>query len=264
MEETLGETVCNRLTPIVIEDIHSSRARQTLPRDIIQLIQHSALFVPLKIREKVTGFLGAIDVEDIRLFREDYRPFLDILADYVSVALANATNFETIDRLSVTDDVTGFYNTRFLHRHLNRVLAEAEKKGKPVSLVFFDLDNFKRTVDAHGHLLGSKVLKEVAECVNGYLDEEDRVVRYGGDEYILILPSQDKDEALSKVQKIKDGMARTRFLRKEQINEAIKASFGIATFPQDASDKDELLRAADHYMYNSKRSGKNRITYNRA
>jgi diguanylate cyclase (GGDEF)-like protein len=258
--QRLCELVCKRMTSVVVEDILSSEARKTLPPRILELIRKSALFVPLKIGEKAVGFLGAVDVEDIHLFREEHRPFLEILADYVAVALANATNYETIDHLSITDDVTGFYNTRFLHRHLDHLLDLAARKDKAVSLVFFDLDNFKKTVDAHGHLLGSKVLKEVAAFVSRYLGEEDKMVRYGGDEYIIILPWQGREAALSKVRRIKGGLSRTRFLKNEGIKEKISASFGIATFPADASDKEDLLRQADHYMYQSKDSGKNRIT----
>jgi diguanylate cyclase (GGDEF)-like protein len=255
-----AETVCEALSPIVIEDVHAADWGSILPETLLGLINHSALFVPLRIQKKVTGLVGMIDVKDIHPFGEEHRPYLDILADYVSIALANATHYETIKRLSVTDDVTGFYNTRFLHQYLDEVLAEASDRGEPVSLVFFDLDHFKLTVDTHGHLLGSQVLREVAQFVNGFLDEEDRIVRYGGDEYIVILPWQGRDEALSKVQKIKEGLNRTCFLQAENICENVRASFGIATFPDDASDKNTLLKEADHYMYQSKRSGKNLIT----
>jgi len=255
-----AETVCQELSPTVIEDVHAAEWGAILPEPLLGLINHSALFVPLRMQKKVMGLVGMIDVKDIHPFRDEHRPYLDILADYVSIALSNATNYETIKRLSVTDDVTGFYNTRFLHQYLDEVLAEARDRGEPVSLVFFDLDHFKVTVDTHGHLLGSQVLREVAHFVNGFLGEKDRLVRYGGDEYILILPRQGRDEALSKVQMIKEGLNRTCFLKKENICENVRASFGIATFPDDAPDKGGLLKEADHYMYSSKRSGKNLIT----
>ena len=255
-----AETICQALSPIVIENVHVAGWGTILPETLFGLIGHSALFVPLRIQKEVVGLVGMIDVTDIHPYNEEHRPYLDILADYVSIALANATNYETIKRLSVTDDVTGFYNTRFLHQYLDEVLAEASQKGEPVSLVFFDLDHFKLTVDTHGHLLGAQVLREVAQFVNGFLGEKDRIVRYGGDEYIVILPWQGRDEALSKVQRIKDGLNRTCFLQKENICEEVRASFGIATFPEDAADKASLLREADHYMYSSKRSGKNLIT----
>lgn len=260
LSTSFAETISRELSPIVIENVHAAGWGAILPETLLGLISQSALLVPLKTQKKVMGLVGLIDVEDIQPYKEEHRPYLDILADYVSIALSNATHYETIKRLSVTDDVTGFFNTRFLHQYLDEVLAKATNRGEPVSLVFFDLDHFKVTVDTHGHLLGSQVLREVAHFVDGFLDEKDRIVRYGGDEYILILPYQGRDEALSKVQMIKEGLNRTCFLQKENICEEVRASFGIATFPEDAADKASLLREADHYMYSSKRSGKNLIT----
>ncbi len=163
-------------------------------------------------------------------------------------------------KLSVTDDVSGFNNTRYLHRYLDRFLGVPDAHDLELSLVFFDLDNFKRVVDTHGHLLGSKVLKEVAQAVHGELDEDDRIVRYGGDEFVVILPRQGKGLALEKVQRLKRALTSTAFLQKEKINARVTASFGLATFPHDAKDKRELLAAADDCLFRSKADGKNRIS----
>lgn len=163
-------------------------------------------------------------------------------------------------KLSVTDDVSGFNNTRYLHRYLDRVLGGPDAHEEELSLVFFDLDNFKRVVDTHGHLLGSKVLKEVAQAVHEKLEEDDRIVRYGGDEFVVILPRQNKDQAIAKVQRIKRAITSTAFLEKEKIKVHVTASFGLATFPHDAADKRELLAAADDCLFRSKADGKNRIS----
>lgn len=163
-------------------------------------------------------------------------------------------------KLSVTDDVSGFNNTRYLHRYLDRFLSAPDAHHVELSLVFFDLDNFKRVVDTHGHLLGSKVLKEVAQAVHHELDPDDRVVRYGGDEFVVILPRQGKGQALAKVQRMKDAITRTPFLQKEKINVHVTASFGLATFPHDAKNKRELLAEADDCLFRSKADGKNRIS----
>jgi diguanylate cyclase (GGDEF)-like protein len=162
-------------------------------------------------------------------------------------------------KLSITDDVTGFNNTRFLHQYLDQCLVQTSAESKKLTLVFFDMDNFKRVVDKHGHLLGAKVLKEVAEVVHSYLDTKDRIVRYGGDEYIVILPGQGGEEALSKVKAIQKGISSTLFLRKEEICLRLTASFGLATFPDDARDKKQLLMAADQCLFQSKEEGKDRI-----
>ena len=165
-----------------------------------------------------------------------------------------------LKKQSVTDDVTGFNNTRFLHQYLDRCLSSRSAKLEKLTLVFFDMDNFKQVVDKQGHLLGAKVLKEVAEVVHSHLDAEDRIVRYGGDEYIVILPGQSGDEALSKVRAIGRGISSTSYLQEEEINISVTASFGLATFPDDARDKKQLLMAADQCLFQSKKEGKNRIS----
>src|SRR5262249_58422764 len=164
-------------------------------------------------------------------------------------------------KLAVTDDVSGFNNTRYLHRYLDRLLEVPANRAQEVCLVFFDLDNFKRLVDKHGHLLGTKALREVAQTVAHQLDEDDRLVRYGGDEFIVILPRQSKDEALLKVARIQQAITSTEFLQKEGIGAHLTASFGLASFPTDAKDKRELLAEADRCLFRSKNSGKNRVSF---
>ena len=163
-------------------------------------------------------------------------------------------------KLAVTDDVSGFHNTRYLHRYLDRLMESASTKPVEVSLVFFDLDNFKRLVDAHGHLRGTKALREVAQAVHNVLHEDDRLIRYGGDEFIVILPRQSKAQAVRKVESMKRAITSTPFLQKEGINAHLTASFGLASFPHDARDKRELLAEADRCLFRSKTQGKDRIT----
>jgi diguanylate cyclase (GGDEF)-like protein len=163
-------------------------------------------------------------------------------------------------KLAVTDDVSGYHNTRYLHRYLDRLIEASSAKPAELSLVFFDLDNFKQLVDTHGHPLGAKTLKEVAQTVHHVLHEDDRLVRYGGDEFIVILPRQSKIEAVVKVEQMKKAISSTRYLQKESINARLTASFGIASFPDDAKNKRELLAEADRCLFQSKNEGKNRIT----
>jgi diguanylate cyclase (GGDEF)-like protein len=167
---------------------------------------------------------------------------------------------DRVMKLAVTDDVSGFNNTRYLHRKLDRLLEPSAGKAPTVSLVFFDLDNFKTLVDRHGHLCGTKALREVALAVAKALDEDDRLVRYGGDEFIVILPRQSKGEARVKVQRMKQLISSTAFLQKENIYAHLTASFGLASYPEDAGDKSELLARADKCLFQSKSEGKNRIS----
>lgn len=167
---------------------------------------------------------------------------------------------DIVQKLSLTDDVSGFFNTRFLHLHLEEILADPRARRQRVSLVFFDMDKFKSVVDTHGHLLGAKVLREVAELFDRHLDPEDRIVRYGGDEYVIIMPWQTKERAFEKVECLREVLNAAAFLQEEQINLHVTASFGVATFPDDAETKRGLLAEADHCLFESKRRGRNRVT----
>lgn len=167
---------------------------------------------------------------------------------------------DRVMKLAVTDDVSGFNNTRYLHRYLDRFFDGAAESPVELCLVFFDLDNFKTLVDTHGHLRGTKALREVAQAVNRVLEPDDRLVRYGGDEFIVILPRQTKAEAEAKVERMQRAIGETPFLQKEGIDAHLTASFGLACFPHDALDKHELLAEADRCLFQSKTEGKNRMT----
>lgn len=165
-----------------------------------------------------------------------------------------------LQQQSITDDVTGFNNTRFLHQFLDQSLSPTPAQLKKLTLVFFDMDNFKQVVDTHGHLLGAKVLKEVAEVVHAHLDAGDRIVRYGGDEYVVILPGQAGAETVAKVAALRQAINSNSYLQQEAIYLKVTASFGLARYPDDARDKQQLLMAADQCLFQSKKAGKDRIS----
>lgn len=185
---------------------------------------------------------------------------LENLLRHRELSLQYKKEHDTVTRLNVTDDVTGFHNTRYLRRYMDKFFGAAKLRGKRLSLVFFDVDNFKETVDTYGHQMGSKILREIAQAVNRVLDPEDRIVRYGGDEFVVVLPGQDKIDAALKVEAMREAISETEFLDKEELFVRVTASFGMATFPHDAKDEEGLLAAADECLFESKRQGKNRIT----
>lgn len=222
-------------------------------------------FLLLTVRRRgsvAARYLGRL-VDDVILRPISEKEVLSRVANLLrmrALSLELKREHDRVMKLAVTDDVSGFNNTRYLHRYLDRFFDGATDKETPLSLVFFDLDNFKHLVDAHGHLLGTKALREVAQVVHRELGDEDRLIRYGGDEFIVLLPRQTKHEARAKVQRMQQAITGTSFLEKEGINAHLTASFGMACFPEDAQTKRELLAEADRCLFHSKAEGKNQIT----
>jgi diguanylate cyclase (GGDEF)-like protein len=256
----LGEGVAGKVAesgePLFLTDVSRDGRVDRRVDGLTGFTTRSLITLPLKSRGAVCGVLQIVNPEDAGLFHPSLRPVLDILADFVAIAVDNAARHRRIRDLTVTDDVTGYHNTRFMHDYLGRVF----RPGIPLSLIFLDMDNFKRVVDTHGHLLGSKVLREVASVIGGELSGEERLVRYGGDEYVVILPGRGKAQALELAGRIRASLNQARFLREEGHEVRALASFGVAACPEDAADVPALLHKADERMYRSKGRGKNLIT----
>jgi len=161
--------------------------------------------------------------------------------------------------LAIHDSLTGLFNTRYLYKELDHLVSRCRDSGTPISLVFLDMDNFKNVVDTHGHLNGSQVLKEVAKTLQEGLEEPAFGVAYGGDEFVLVLPGREKAGAVEQVRRIRSAMKRTAYLESRGLAIQISASFGIATFPDDAQDRDSLLALADEALFRIKSMGKDAI-----
>lgn len=254
--EGIAGTVAATGEPIIVPDIGRDPRFSHRIDDATGFATRALITLPLSMGGRVIGVLQIVNPEDPSLLDPAVLPVLSILADFVAIAISNARNHRRIETLVVTDDVSGYYNSRFLHSKL----AELFALEQPMSLVFLDMDNFKRIVDTYGHPLGSKVLREVAQAIGGQLDPGDFLVRYGGDEYVIVLPGQDKKAALAKVELIRAALTGGSFLAQDGHDVKVSASFGIANYPEDAANLKELLHRADVSMYTSKGRGKNTIT----
>jgi diguanylate cyclase (GGDEF)-like protein len=223
----------------------------------------SIIALPLLVRGEIIGVFEVVNVENEKFFLEKYLPHLSLLADYVAIAVDNVRNLQRLQARTYIDEVTGFYNTRYLICQLDRLIPEIQSQKGQFSVVFMDLDNFKSVVDVHGHLQGSKVLAEVARVIASELGPEDSLVRYGGDEFVVLLPQRSKEEALALTRRLRERLNRARFLQDEGLDIGLTASYGIATLPEDAQDREALLLIADGAMFYSKGRGKDTIMLGR-
>jgi diguanylate cyclase (GGDEF)-like protein len=184
-------------------------------------------------------------------------PLLQSLLGVMALALDHAFLLQQAEALSVTDDLTGLHNSRYLRDALHREAKRAVRYGRPLSVLFIDLDGFKRVNDSHGHLCGSRTLMEAGALIRACARESDVVARYGGDEFVIVLPDTPSEGAVVVARRVRDRLAAFVFLQSLRLDIRLTASVGIATLPDVTLVPEELLRAADEAMYRVKERGKN-------
>lgn len=187
------------------------------------------------------------------------RASANYLSRHLGLALRNLGRFSEVEDLAYLDDLTHLFNIRYLDLVLDREIKNtAEEKGS-FSLLFLDLDYFKSVNDTHGHLVGSKLLVEMARILKGCVRDNDVVVRFGGDEYVILLHGTDSGGALKVAERIRRTIETHQFLAREGYGLSVTTCIGVASFPEHAQDKETLLDLADRAMYRGKKSTRNVI-----
>ncbi len=166
---------------------------------------------------------------------------------------------EKFQELAIHDDLTGLYNTRYLYQALSLEIEASKATHIPLSLIFMDIDNFKRVVDTHGHLDGSEAIAEIAATIRNLILEPSFGVSYGGDEYVVVLPGFNKTQAMEKAEEIRAAIASTHYLGERGLDVRLTVSCGVATFPDDGDDLISILGLADQSLFAVKSKGKNRV-----
>jgi diguanylate cyclase (GGDEF)-like protein len=245
--------------PVLVEDVKRDPRFTSRIDEVTQIDTRSVVCVPIKGKEKVLGVIELVNCLGRESFRAEDIPILKSLADYAAIALENARYVQRIHELTITDDCTALYNARHLNFVLDAEIYRSTRYGYEFSVIFLDLDHFKQVNDTHGHLVGSKLLWMIGDLIKGHLRLIDYAFRYGGDEFVVLLPQTTKQNSLMVVRRLKDLLNSNVFFGDEGLNIKVTASFGVASFPADGRTRRELLRMADEAMYLVKNTTRNSI-----
>jgi diguanylate cyclase (GGDEF)-like protein len=256
----LGEGIAGKVAleqkPMIVPEVRESIFFSARVDDLTGFVTKSILCVPLLFAGRT---LGVIEVINPRDCGSHVLPLLTVVADYAAIAVENTRRYHQIQTLALHDSVTGLYNTRYLYATLETLILASAAAGSQFSLLFLDIDDFKRVVDSYGHLRGTQVLQEVAEAIRQCATAPAFGVSYGGDEFVVVLPGLNKRQALGKAEELRLAISQKRFLARQGLHVHVQASFGMATYPEDATDRQGLLALADHAMFDVKRRGKNAV-----
>lgn len=211
--------------------------------------------VPLVLHERLMGALKVTSDDPSRLWQENEIMLLRTVANQVAIAVNHAWLFAQIQQQALTDALTGCFNRRSFEMQLDKDLMMAKRLHQPLSLIMLDLDRFKSLNDSVGHDAGDEALRQLAECFRQELRGVDTAARFGGDEFVLILPQAYVDGALIVAERVRASIERINIPGFGNLT----TSLGIATFPMNALNRAELLRAADNALYAAKRAGRNRV-----
>jgi diguanylate cyclase (GGDEF)-like protein len=234
---------------------------------------HSLIAVPIRIEQEVCGVLELINRKDAPDYSKEDRNLLEIFAGYISISIQNVLDGRQAQEIAKRDNLTGLYNDRYLHIAHAETIRSCQAADIDLAVLFLDLDFFKRVNDTHGHLAGSQVLREVGHLLRGAVAKLNGIAaRYGGDEFVLLLPGCDLESAIDLAEEIRTKVIGTTFcaqpgeIQPDALHlKGLTCSIGIATLKRHLTDeltaedmKSALLRLADTAMYVAKETGRNR------
>lgn len=216
---------------------------------------HAVLCHPITYGETLLGVL-TIESFTRQNFNQEEILTLGTLADFLATALHNAMTFEEMEFQSITDCLTGNKTRRYFLESVQAEWSRASRSGRPFALVLIDLDKFKNVNDSLGHLEGDLVLARVGRILEQRCRHSNVVARYGGDEFIVLMPETGIDQAQILGERLRSALANDSLLRERQVT----GSLGVASFPLHGATIEEIIRQADQAMYRSKTSGGNRVS----
>src|SRR5579872_6456373 len=217
----------------------------------------AVLTKPLLIGEDIVGAIQVVGFDGRHFSVEDQNIF-HAVSDELAIALRHARTIEETSRMAITDPLTGLYNYRFTQDFLRKRLSESRRRKRPLSIVMADVDNLQAINERFGRDFGDMVLREFGQCLAGSVRLSDVVARYGGDEFIVLLPETQLSDAVMLAERMSQAISQHDWSTKDG-ELTVTASLGCASFPEAGSQMQMLLKAADAALYRAKQAGKNTV-----
>ena len=252
MGEGIAGYVATSGTTLIVPDVSLDAQWSAFTKAYPELNIQSLACIPIRSGDKTLGVIQLFNSK-LDMMSEYSQSFIRMLSDYAAIAIQNARSVQLIHELTITDDCTGLFNARHLYTLLDEQMAvSAANHSHQFSLLFVDLDRFKQVNDTHGHLIGSRLLSEVGGLMKRVLGPDNACFRYGGDEFVALLPGLGKKAAIDATMQLWEQLRNERFLSGAGLNLPLAGSFGLATFPEDGNSVQAIIKAADTQMYAAK------------
>ncbi|MBI4683693.1 MAG: sensor domain-containing diguanylate cyclase [Nitrospirae bacterium] len=259
MGEGIPGWVAQQGVPVIVPDVSRDERFHSKVDSPTHFKTKSLMCIPIKSQERVIGVLEVVNKVTGEPFTIEDLNLLMRLINQTAVAIERTALYQKMAELAITDDLTKLFNTRYLNRTIDIEIQRSNRYHTSISLIFIDIDYFKNINDIHGHLVGSKMLVEMGQLIIKNLRSIDIVARYGGDEFVVVLPQTPPKAAAEIAERIRKSVEQYVFLKKEGYTIKMTASFGVASYPESAKTKEELLRMADEAMYRVKYTTRNGV-----
>jgi diguanylate cyclase (GGDEF)-like protein/PAS domain S-box-containing protein len=217
----------------------------------------SYIGAPIKRKEKLLGFLN-LDAATPNFFKNKHLSRIQALADQAAIAIENAQLYKEMEKLAITDSLTGLYNRRFFFAFAENEIERTKRYNKNLSIIMVDIDHFKDVNDRFGHLIGDQVLKEISDICLSILRKVDVMCRYGGEEFVVLLPETEESDAAHAAERMCTAISTSR-LKTEKGNVSVTVSIGVTELDKSHGALEKLLATADKALYTAKEAGRNRV-----
>ncbi len=259
-EKSVLKWVIDKKEQLIRPDLSSMEIRPFIFCEKENIREIRAIYIsPLFAGQRFLGAMVLGSKTPMKFNDEDLIGTVQVVSNQISVCLENAMIYEAMQRMAITDALTGLYNRRFFMERFGEMLMRSERNRSKLAVVMCDIDFFKKINDTYGHPVGDEVLKKVAKTLSSSIRRIDLLARYGGEEFIFVLEGLSHNDGKRKVEEIMEKIRALEFVT-EIGKFSMTMSFGLAVFPNDANDADALLHLADEALYHSKRNGRNRVT----